>query len=67
MALQDFAEVMITIFFSEIETLHEQKNHYKDKYLFDLDFHNYHESVRTKIISFLQLANKSDSFICKDV
>lgn len=66
MALQDFAEVMITIFFSEIKRLCMSKNHYKDKYLFDLDFHNYHESIRTKI-RFLQLVNKSDSFICKDI
>lgn len=42
MALKDFAEVMISIFFSEAWRLCMSKNCQDNTYLFDLDSHNCH-------------------------
>lgn len=67
MALQDFAEVKITIFFSEAWRLRRSKNCQDDKYLFDFESHNCHECIKTKVICFPQLLNENNSFIYKDV
>jgi hypothetical protein len=43
------------------------KNCHDDKYLFDLESHNCHECIKTKMICFPQLLNENNSFIYKDV